>query len=442
MDARMELICSIGLNTIFVLNIILFLQLFFGINLCKRKSQYAAIGIVFIIMNTIIALLFEENSGVQMVAIYGYMVVCTFLISKQNFLKAAFFTMVAILLEIQWSSILELFSKLLGLDTYTISIDGNTTSITYYFSDIIIFLVLIFLLEFTVRKKKQIQLRIGEAVFLFFFCIFSPMIIKIFQLLEDTFQSYSYSLAWMFFVIVLNVAVFYGMIYRNHAKYYKELSENYKEQFHSEYEYFKDYKEKQKDMVKFRHDYCNHMLVLESMLEKGEYQKAKDYFNQLSQRGEKIGKKFLTGNEIVDMLFNAKQQQLEENNIQVICNGGLEPLKFFEDVDCCILFSNLIDNAIEANKKCKQERHITIKSTQKQTIYMLEISNRTEEEPEQEGNMLKTTKKDKTKHGIGTRNAFEVVEKYQGEYRFFVRENDFVVQMIFYFDRLSQKGYH
>lgn len=43
----------------------------------------------------------------------------------------------------------------------------------------------------------------------------------------------------MFFVIVLNIAVFYGIIYRNHAKYYKELSENFKEQFDSEYAYFK-----------------------------------------------------------------------------------------------------------------------------------------------------------------------------------------------------------
>lgn len=442
MDPKVEFIFSIVLNAVLVINIILFLELFFGISLCKKKSQYAMIGIVFIVMNMMIALIFKDNPWIQTIAIYCYMVICGFLLSKEKFIKVAFFTLVAIVLDIQWTSILELISKLLGLDVYTIVVDGDTDSITYYFLDIILFLLLIFFVGFTKRKKKQIQLSIGEAVFLFFFCIFSPMIIMIFQVLEDTFQNYLYTLSWMFFVILLNVAVFYGIIYRNHAKYYKNLSENFKEQFNSEYAYFKDYKETQKDMVKFRHDYRNHMLLLESMLEKGEYEKAKDYFNQLSERGEKIGKKILTGNEIVDMLFNAKQEQFIENNIQIICNGGLEPLKFMEDVDCCILFSNLIDNAIEANRKCQQKPHLTIKSTQKQGVFMVELSNRTEEKLEREGNFLKTTKEHKEKHGIGTRNAFEIIEKYQGEYRFFIREHDFVMQMIFYTDRLSQSECH
>lgn len=442
MDPKVGFIFTIGLNAVLVINIILFLELFFGISLCKKKIQYAMIGIIFIVMNMVIALLFKENLWIQTIAIYFYMVICGFLLSKEKFIKVAFFTMVAIVLDIQWTSILELISKLLGLDVYTIVVDSNTDSIIYYFSDIIIFLLLIFFLGFTRRKKKQIQLSIGEAVFLFFFSIFSPMIIMIFQLLEDTFQNYLYTLSWMFFVILLNVVVFYGIIYRNHAKYYKNLSENFKEQFNSEYAYFKDYKETQKDMIKFRHDYRNHMLLLESMLEKGEYEKAKDYFNQLSERGEKIGKKILTGNEIVDMLFNAKQEQFIENNIRIVCNGGLEPLKFMEDVDCCILFSNLIDNAIEANRKCQQKPHLTIKSTQKQGVFMVELSNRTEGKLEREGNFLKTTKEDKEKHGIGTRNAFEIIEKYQGEYRFFVREHDFVMQMIFYTDRLSQGECH
>ena len=47
MDPKVEFIFSIVLNAVLVINIILFLELFFGISLCKKKSQYAMIGIVF-----------------------------------------------------------------------------------------------------------------------------------------------------------------------------------------------------------------------------------------------------------------------------------------------------------------------------------------------------------------------------------------------------------
>ena len=432
MSAEVEFILAIAVNTAMVLNVILILQLLFGLNLCKRKSQYVVIGILFIVMNVILSLLLEEQVWVQTALIYVYMVVGAYLLSKGNVIRLAFFTVVAILLDIQWLDILELISRILQVADYTIVLEGEEHPVSYIYADFILLVILLCVLRFCEKKKKRIQLKMGETVFLFFFCIFSPAIKVVFEMMESTFQSRKYSLGWMVFVIVLNLAVFYGIIYRNHAKYYKELAENFKNQFDLEYAYFKDYKEKQKDMVKFRHDYHNHMLLLDAMLEKGEYEKAKEYFNDLTARGEKIGKRFLTGNEIIDIILNAKQEQFEENNIDVRCKGGLEPLHFLHDVDCCILCSNLIDNAIESNRKCEKGRHITIKSAQTQAAYMIEILNRTDGNIEMEGDFLKTTKTSNGQHGIGTRNAFEIVEKYQGEYKFYVREDDFVLQLMFF----------
>ena len=86
------------------------LQLLFGLNLCKRKSQYVVIGILFIVMNVILSLLLEEQVWVQTALIYVYMVVGAYLLSKGNVIRLAFFTVVAILLDIQWLDILELIS--------------------------------------------------------------------------------------------------------------------------------------------------------------------------------------------------------------------------------------------------------------------------------------------------------------------------------------------
>lgn len=440
MNSQLGFVFMMVMNTIFVLNVIFILQLLFGMKVCSKKIYYVMIGLGFMAMYIAIAAILKVEPMVETFAIYGYMVLCVLILSEGRRIKWVLYTIPGILLEIQWCAVMELFVRLFQLDKYTIMMDGNEYEFLNCMMDILIFFILIFLLNYGKRKGKRIQLNTGETLVLTIFCVFSTMVISIFEMLEDTFHNHSYTISWMFFVIVLNAAVFYGIIYRSHAKYYKELSESFKQQFDSEYTYFKKYKKEQKDIVKFRHDYHNHMVLLEAMLEKGEYEKAKSYFADLSFRGGKSEKRFITGNEIVDIVLNAKQEQLKENQIEVICNGGLEPLRFLEDVDCCILFSNLIDNAIEANNKCSKGRHITIKSTHERAVFMIEVSNRTDGNIQREEDFLITTKKDKERHGIGTRNAFEVIQKYQGEYRFFVRESDFVIQMIFSLDRLSQKS--
>lgn len=437
MEPWMQNAITVIMNTIFLLNVIFILQLFFGVNLCRKKKTYIIIALLFIIVDSTAIILADAETEIEFWAICGFIILCTCFLTKQYRIRSVLFTIPAILLDIEWSFVIELIDTALHLPKDYIIISGSNYAPFAFWADVIIFIILLFLLIYFEKKHIKIQFSVGEAICLTVFCFFSPLIISFFELLEGTYPEYIYTLCWVCFVIILNAAIFYGIIYRNHTKYYKSLSENFKEQFNTEYLYFKDYKKQQKDIVKFRHDYRNHMLLLASMLANGDYDKARSYFSNLNLIGENPGKKYTTGNEIVDILLNAKQEQLEELSIKVNGNGGLEPLQVLEDADCCILFSNLIDNAIEANMKCPQERHITIKATREGSMYMVELSNRTDKTAEKQENLIRTSK-NKGTHGIGTKNAFEIIEKYQGEYRFFIREQDFVMQIIFPIDRLSQ----
>lgn len=80
------------------------------------------------------------------------------------------------------------------------------------------------------------------------------------------------------------------------------------------------------------------MLVLQSLMDKQEYEKAQEYFQKMSEGKVSAGEHYLTGNEIVDIILNAKAEKMKEAGIQVRCSGGLEGLKFMEPSDCCILF--------------------------------------------------------------------------------------------------------
>lgn len=83
----------------------------------------------------------------------------------------------------------------------------------------------------------------------------------------------------------------------------------------------------------------------------------------------------LTGNEIVDLILASKTDELEHNQIKITCEGSLETFSFMEHVDCCILFSNLIDNAIEANLKLEKGRYITITTNGTNNLLYVEVSN-------------------------------------------------------------------
>ena len=155
----MEFVRVILCNTAIVLNVLLLLQLLFGINICKTKNQYVMIGAIFIVFNTVLSIIFWENAWIQTAAIYIYMVASAFIVTKQNFFKIAFFAVVAILLDVQCGSILELAGKLLGLDVYTVVVEEEVVTVTSYCADYIVLFILVILLNVTKKKNKQIQLK-------------------------------------------------------------------------------------------------------------------------------------------------------------------------------------------------------------------------------------------------------------------------------------------
>ena len=106
-------------------------------------------------------------------------------------------------------------------------------------------------------------------------------------------------------------------------------------------------------------------------------------------------------------------------------------LEFMEPVDCCILFANLIDNAIEANISYQGDRYITLQGVRHPGTILIRIENPTSQKASRSGELLISTKPDSMQHGIGSRNAFEIIHKYAGEYTITTQENLFAIQIVF-----------
>lgn len=424
-------VLSIITDTFSVLDILLILQTFFGVDRCKKLWHYFAIGGIYLVPSLGLNKWFADEEMLFFIATCLYIALTATVLAKERKWRPVLLTIPALLLYLQWDSVCALLDVLFHLGKYAYTWAETATDIYEILSDILLFVILLYVTRVKKVEKRMLQFTVGETILVSFFCIFCPVLTKVLQYLEETFNNFMYSMAWVSFVLILNFAVFYGIFHRKNARHYRELSENYKQQFNTEFSYFKEYKKEQKDIAGFRHDWNNHLILLTSMFERGEYEKAKEYFEALSSKGKIEDESILTGNEIVDMILNAKQEKLKQEKIEVTYSKGLEQLQFMEPVDCCILFSNLIDNAIDANCKCERERYIAIEVCEKASILIVAIENRMNGDLKLENERLVTTKEDAQLHGIGTQNAFEIIKKYHGEYRIETKDNTFIIQILF-----------
>lgn len=409
-------------------NVILISRLFYGVQYCKKIWKYISSG----------ALLFVTDYGLvkwfgygllYSAVMFGAIVLSALILVKGRRGRASLYIFSAFLLYLQWCTMISFLDILFRLDSI-IWYTGESVGPFILFTDFLLFAILLFIL-FGNKARRMIRFTEKEIVLITILLISCPFLKKD---TDDTRYLVRYELC----MLIMNLVIFYGAIHRKNAGYYRDLSENYRQQFDEEYTYFKDYKRQQKNIAKFRHDWNNHLILLTAMFEKGEYEKAKRYFETLSGENRAGNSRILTGNEVVDIILNAKWKKLEQEKIVVTYSSGFDNLQFMEPVDCCILFSNLIDNAIEANCKCDAGRYITIDVSQKAQTLMLSVENRMGGELKTEFGHLISTKEDADSHGIGTQNVFEIIKKYHGEYRILAEKNIFAFRIIFPFHNLSE----
>ena len=183
---------------------------------------------------------------------------------------------------------------------------------------------------------------------------------------------------------------------------------------------------------RFRHDFKNHIIVMNSMLEQGNYEEAKDYINSVSTDVFGTAPKFTTGNPVVDSLLNVKigVAVLQYTDIQF---SGVIPAEGIEPKDMCVCFGNLLDNALEACKVLPDgvERSIRSQAVTKNNILILSFVNPAKN-PQSlaDGKLPKTTKKDVKVHGIGLKNVRDTAKKYNGSLHLSAENGLFTAELL------------
>lgn len=416
-------------NVFVVLNTILILKFVYGRDMRYDSKSLMITGLSFLGLDILISVLPQELEWLGLLLMYSGLLLAVIFMCRSKRIITVILIIPAILFYVQTGSILTTLELFTGLDHFkTIASNGEVITPLFVLCDPLLFVVLLLFIRRTDRRIQNTALNAPEVIVLLIFNAVGYFAAGIIRTLKSENQYYFVISSLILFAF--EILLLYAIYHRKRSGYYRKLSQEYRHQFEEEYNFFKDYKASQEDTIRFRHDWKNHMLLIREMLAKGDYSKAESYFSQLSGNTPEGISTTATGCEPVDMMIGIKSEQMEDLNITFHFNGNLRPLNHLEQIDCCILFANLLDNAIEANTKVAGNRHITLVSRETENLLYVEMRNPSAEELVKQGNRLLSTKKTDTPSGIGLENVNAIVNKYHGECKYFMEEEMFVFQML------------
>ena len=102
-----------------------------------------------------------------------------------------------------------------------------------------------------------------------------------------------------------------------------------------------------------------------------------------------------------------------------------------DSAELVVLLSNLLNNAIDACKKCDGERKLKLKCVYEHGNFILSVKNTYNGKLNVVGETLYTTKKrNKESHGIGLKNVMQVIEKNKGYYAMNYTDTEFYISIV------------
>lgn len=184
---------------------------------------------------------------------------------------------------------------------------------------------------------------------------------------------------------------------------------------------------------KMYHDFKNEINVLMYYAGQGDLEKVKEYLRQIGEPVFTLETYAWTGNEMVDLILNHKHNIAVEKGIEFQAETEKVDAFGVDDLKLCVIFGNLLDNAIEAAEKAAEgNRWIRVKLVRHRGIVQLVIENSLAEFPIEENGRLVSRKKDGKIHGIGLQSVKESVEECGGTIEVHYNEEKFEVDVTFF----------
>ena len=179
---------------------------------------------------------------------------------------------------------------------------------------------------------------------------------------------------------------------------------------------------------RLKHDMRNHLMVIASYINNGEYEEVKTYTSDILDRLSTVQSYVETGNQVLNHILNEKLNTARSAGIGV--KAQVEKVEFakMKGIDFAAVFGNILDNAIEASER-EDKKEISIKIFSKKGYDAISVKNKIAKSVLEDNPDLNSTKDEKDAHGYGLKQVRETVEAYEGMVDFFEEDGFFCVNV-------------
>ena len=178
------------------------------------------------------------------------------------------------------------------------------------------------------------------------------------------------------------------------------------------------------ETLKIRHDIKKYLNIAIEMISEKEYDKLEAYLHSFQENKFGNAKTYInTKNKMFNAIINQKLNEAEKYNIKIECFILDDLVDFIEmdDLELCLIFLNLLDNAIEAERNIDTPI-IKFNIFQNAGYICFKIENIVDKDVLSINPTLTTTKNNKNIHGIGLRSVREIIDNHDGIFN--ITQND------------------
>ena len=323
--------------------------------------------------------------------------------------KTALFQTFMMTLFMFLGELLMLFILKLGLDTESMVAATVQQSMLITIGGKLIYFLAVFVMK-KVHKKRNISSEKSSLILAIMPIITVLCIVMVYPLTLDrrVFTAiYIGAISVNFITITVN-----ELVISKNRKIRMLENENYKNSV--ELEEYKTIKEKYEHSRIMNHDFREHLNILKTLISE-DIQKAQEYVGTVEKECEDSKIEKYSDNDILNILLIRKKKEREENEIKLNITSTNPKLDFIDGMDTVAIFSNLINNAIEACSNSARKDIFIDLYTVNNAFSVIKVENYADKEPIVIEGMLRSGKDNGNYHGIGIKSINNSLSKYDGK---------------------------
>lgn len=325
------------------------------------------------------------------------------------FIYASLFSMITLCSDALSVIIVSVFHK----NTISVTMGATSLAWNHHLWDWLIQIMLIRMTKLLILKKEHFKVVWHEIIFYIFLVSFEVGIFGYFSHVTHSKSSGFLMLLIMVGFLFLDLYIIYifNKISNLREKEHQTELMNQREQM--QLQMYHELQKMYQTTCEAAHDINRHVTALKTWIFGESCEKAEQYLSDLSDTARQLQPRIRNQNEILEIILNTVASTCEREQIKLDMDIEDFSMKFISDMDITTIFSNLLDNAVDACMEIEDApRTIQIVLCQKMGLIALRVTNtcaHTETELPQKRHSTK-----KNHMGIGLSNVQKTVEKYEG----------------------------